>query len=551
MRSGRQGQGTPPLTGISSDAAVPAGGSSEDSSGELIARPLSPDDEGGLEQSDSAGDESATLRRGMSFAAASFGINGVLGLVGAVITSRLYGVDVMGQYALVIAPWLMLIQLSSVAERVALVREIAGLPARSPRVTGVFVPVLGFSVLLTVLMSIPVMLVAAAIFRGPANQPQLVLPALIVVIAYILLDNTSANFDAIFSAFRSGRDLFVGRIVQIVAFPVFALLLVSWEKTVRSLTIATVVAMLLSMVVRVVMVRAYLTVKASGTAIRQGLRDLPGLLLFGLKVVPGQLIGGFVDQTATWVLGAVAPISVVGSWSRAFQLSQRMNEAGYRICEILYPTLVQRHREGDVEGFGRALARTIRFSSILMFVIAAVVGGAANGVLSIFGPGFQEAAGAFAVLLFLFAVAVIAMAFGQGVLAAGHPHQLTVTAVIRSVLALGLMVPGAIYGGALGAALGLLISTAIEVVILVWLIVHYVGRHSLPGTRFIVALTTATAAGFAVSRVIDIATPRFLGVILSLVLGTVAFGGIVFGWGLDTDERVQILDRARVMLRRG
>ncbi len=401
--------------------------------------------------SDEQDHEGTTVRRGMGFAVASFGVNGVLGLVGAVITSRLYGVDVMGEYALVIAPWVMLIQLSSVAERVALVREIAGLPARSPRVTGMFIPVLGFSVVLTTIISIPVMLITAALYRGPTNQPQLVLPALLVVIAYILFDNTSGNLDGIFSAFRAGRDLFIGRLVQIASFPVFAVALVPAGETVGSLTIATILAMFLSLLVRLVLVRVYLTLRASGSAIRQGLRDLPGLLKFGLKVVPGQLVGGFVAQTSTWVIGAVSPISVVGSWSRSFQLAQRMNEAGFRICEILYPTLVQRYREGDLEGFGRALARTIRMAAVLMFLIAAVVGGASDGVLAVFGEGFQEAAGAFAVLLFLFAIGTLAMAFGQGLLAVGKPHQLTAVAIARSVLALGLMVPGAIWGEALGA----------------------------------------------------------------------------------------------------
>jgi O-antigen/teichoic acid export membrane protein len=530
------------LTGTDPDAGVPGDAVPEPGTGGEAASTAGTD----------AGEnhEGATVRKGMSFAVASFGINGVLGLVGAVITSRLYGVDVMGQYALVIAPWVMLIQLSSVAERVALVREIAGLPARSPRVTGMFIPVLGFSVLLTIVVSIPVMLIAAAILNGPANQPHLVIPALCVVIAYILFDNTSANFDGIFSAFRSGRDLFIGRLVQIASFPIFAVLLVPWEKTVRSLTVATIVAMLLSLLVRLVLVRAYLTLRASGDAIRQGLRDLPALLKFGLKVVPGQLMGGFVDQTGTWVLGAVAPISVVGSWSRSFQLAQRMNEAGYRICEILYPTLVQRYREGDLYGFGRALARTIRFSSILMFLLAAVVGGAASGVLGIFGEGFQEASGAFATLLFLFAIAVLAMAFGQGIIATGHPHQLTITAAIRSVLALGLMVPGAILGGALGAALGLLLATLVEMVVVIWMMVHYVGRHCLPGTRFIIAMTAATAAGFGVSRALDLATTTFVGLLFALALGTAAFGGIVLGWALDPEERAQLVGRIPVLRNR-
>ncbi len=499
---------------------------------------------------DDAHEDGSTARRGMSFAVVSFAVNGVVGLVGSVIVSRIYGVDIIGQYALVIAPWIMLIQLSSVAERIALVREIAGLPARSPRVTGLFVPVLVFSVLLTIVVSIPVMVITAAIYRGPADQAQLVMPALLVVIAYVLFDNTSSNLDGIFSAFRSGRDLFIGRLVQIASFPLFAIVLLPYGKNVGTLTIATVIGMVISLLVRLVLARAYLVLRATGSAIRQGVRDLPQLLKFGVKVVPGQLIGGFVDQASTWVLGAVAPISVVGSWSRAFQLAQRMNEAGYRICEILYPTLVQRFRVGDIPGFQRALARTTRFAAILVFLLAAVVGGAANGILGIFGEGFQEAAGAFAVLMFLFAGAVLCMVFSQGILASGHPHQITVTALIRSVLALGLMIPGAIYGGALGAALGLAAATTLELGIWVWLLIRVVGRDAFPSGRFIAVMAVAITSGFAVSRLVDLALPRMSGVVVSLALGTAVYGAIVMAGALEGDERATFVEQGRRLLRR-
>jgi O-antigen/teichoic acid export membrane protein len=486
----------------------------------------------------------------MSYAMLSFIVNGVVGLVGAVITSRIYGVDIIGEYALVIAPWVMLIQLSSVAERVALIREIAGLPARDPRVTGLFVPVLAFSVLLTVVMSIPVLVITAVIYNGPADQPQLVLPAIWVVVAYILFDNTSANFDGIFSAFRSGRDLFIGRFIQLAGFPVFALLLLPLGKSVGTLTIATILAMVAAMLVKVVLVRAYLVIRATGPAIREGIRSLPDMLKFGAKVVPSQLIGGFADQASTWVLGAVAPISVVGAWSRSFALAQRMNEAGYRICEILYPTLMVRWKAGDFEGFNRALARTARLTAIGMLMLAAVVGGGADGVLRIFGEGFEEAAGAFAVLLFLFALACVAMVFGQGILAVGRPHQLTLVATIRSIAAFALMVPGAIYGEALGAALGLAGTSFIEVVFLAWMMRRYVGPSSLPSLGFVSVLTVAIAASFAVTRAIDLATPGIVGLVPALAAGAAIYGAITWLFALEADERDMIIGKARSILRR-
>ena len=401
------------------------------------------------------------------------------------------------------------------------------------------------------MVSIPVLIVTAVIYSGPADQAQLILPAVCVVIAYILFDNTSANFDGVFSAYRSGRDLFIGRFVQLAGFPLFAILLLPLGTSVGTLTIATIVAMVLALLVKVVLVRAYLIFRSSGPAVREGFRSLPDMLRFGAKVVPGQLIAGFADQASTWVLGAVAPISVVGAWSRSFALAQRMNEAGYRICEILYPTLMVRWKAGDFEGFNRALARTTRLTALGMFLIAAVVGGGSDGVLRIFGEGFEEAAGAFACLLFLMAITCVAMVLGQGILATGHPHQLTLAAAIRSVLALGLMIPGAIYGEALGAAIGLTFATVVQIVLMIAMMVRFVGRTSLPPLRFAAVLAAATAIGFSLTRVIDLAFPGIVGLAIAMAVGGVAYGLIAFVLGLQDDERRMMLGKARSILHRG
>src|SRR6185369_5872672 len=58
-----------------------------------------------------AGDDGGrpSVREGFSFAATSFAINAIVGTLSALITARLYGVKVIGEYALVTAPWLTLI----------------------------------------------------------------------------------------------------------------------------------------------------------------------------------------------------------------------------------------------------------------------------------------------------------------------------------------------------------------------------------------------------------------------------------------------------------
>src|SRR5439155_187709 len=118
---------------------------------------------------------------GLVAAGGSFAINAVVGTLSALITARLYGVKVIGEYALVTAPWLTLIQFSSVAEQVSLTKAVSVLPARHRMVAGLFLPILLFSAALTVVAGIPVMGLSAAALHGPIHQPKLVLPALAIV----------------------------------------------------------------------------------------------------------------------------------------------------------------------------------------------------------------------------------------------------------------------------------------------------------------------------------------------------------------------------------
>ena len=114
---------------------------------------------------------------------------------------------------------------------------------------------------------------------------------------------------------------------------------------------------------------------------------LPGLLRFGLKITPGGIAQGLSQQVGIWVIALVAPVGVVGAYSRAQNIPERLQQVNYRIGEVLYPTLVGRRGRGDHTGFHRALLDTTRYALIGMLLIASVCGGAAHGILSVFGPG--------------------------------------------------------------------------------------------------------------------------------------------------------------------
>ena len=70
---------------------------------------------------------------------------------------------------------------------------------------------------------------------------------------------------------------------------------------------------------------------------------LPDLLRFGLRATPGQLAQGVSQQGGVWAIGIVAPVSVVGAYSRALVIPRSLQQASMRITEVLYPTLVGRH----------------------------------------------------------------------------------------------------------------------------------------------------------------------------------------------------------------
>lgn len=270
-----------------------------------------------------------------------------------------------------------------------------------------------------------------------------------------------------------------------------------------------------------------------------------------MKVVPGQIAAGFSEQAGTWVLGAVAPIGVVGAWSRSFQLAIRMNEAGYRVHEILYPTLVRRFREADMEGFGRALARMAHYTAVLLLLPASIAGGAAEGVLGIFGDGFEEAAGAFAVLLFVFTLAVVVMAYNDAVIAVGHPKQATYGSLLYTALAIGLLVPGALWAEAIGAAAALAVANVAQLTLLGFYLTHYVGRHCFPRPRLVAGMLLAATGGFVVARVVDMALPLVVGVAAAMVAGGITYGVLALSFAVEPDERRQILERVRGVLSRG
>src|SRR5262249_12095572 len=159
---------------------------------------------------------------------------------------------------------------------------------------------------------------------------------------------------------------------------------VAW-KSVWSLVIATIGASLIALVHRALASRRFLAGGLTRKGYREGLSVLPGLLRFGLRAAPGQVAVGVSQQGGVWAIGVVAPVAVVGAYSRALVIPQKVQQASMRITEVLFPTLVGRHSTGDGHGFDRALIDSIRYEVIGMLLLAAAIGGCARSMLDLFG----------------------------------------------------------------------------------------------------------------------------------------------------------------------
>jgi O-antigen/teichoic acid export membrane protein len=477
----------------------------------------------------------ASYRSGFVFGTLSFFAAAALGVVSTIATARLYGVHIIGEYALVWAPVAALWVLSTAKEQQALIKEITGLPLRHPRVSQLFAAVFTFSFGLTATVALIDAAFCWFAFRGPLHAPELLLPALVNIGGYVLIINTGWNIDSVFSAFVAGRQIFWVRLHEVVSVLVIAIVLGLVWKSVWGLVIATIGGALTALVHRLIAVRPFLRARLSWAEYRAGLRALPDLLRFGLRATPGEIAHGVSQQAGIWALGSVASVSVVGAYSRAYTMPQRLQQASNRVTEVLYPTLVGRHTTGDGHGFDRALIDSIRYEMIGMLLFAAAIGGASHSVLDLYGPGFGSAADALSLLALFPALASVMLTQTQALWATNRPTLTSVVAIARLIVTVLLLVVLTPSLGIMGPAITLL-AGYLAAILISGIALRASLTRPLKATwplRERGALLIAYGAGFAAARATEHAVPSTAGLLLCLVAGASAyvlafrvFGGI-------------------------
>lgn len=485
-----------------------------------------------------------SYRAGFFFGSLSFAATLVLGLVSTIVTARLYGIEVVGEYALVFAPVSAMWVLSTVREQQALIKEITSLSPRHPRVTQLFAVVFAFSIGLTFLVTLLTAVVCVFVFPGPLDAPELLAPALVSLAVCAVLYNTGWNLDSILSAFVAGRQLFRVRLTEALSFIVLAAGFVLIDKSVWGLVAASAGSAAMALGHRLIAVRPFVKARLTREEFRIGMRELPELLRFGLKATPGQIATAVSQQGGIWAIGIVAPIAVVGAYSRAFVIPKSVQQASMRITEVLFPTLVGRHTGGDGHGFDRALVDSIRYEVIGMLLLAAALGGTAHTVLAVFGPGFDRAAPALVLLLFFPVLASVSITQTQALWAVDRPGLTSIISLARLVVTVVLLVVLTPKMNFAGPAIALLAGMVVAIALFgLFLRSHLTSplRVTWPW-RERLALVLAYAGGFGVAHLLESATGSS---ILALPLN-VGAGAVVYAAILVLCGGVNQRDRARV-----
>ncbi len=508
-----------------------------------------PSSRGDSQQTGAKTAKRASYRSGFAFGTLGFFSVAAIGVVSTIITARLYGVRIIGEFALVWAPAAALNNLSTVKEQQALIKEITGLPPRHPRVTQLFAAVFTFSGGLTVAVAIVDAVVCWFVFNGPLNAPELLPPTYAILAGCTIIFNTGWNIDSILSAFVAGRQLFWVRLHEALSFIVIAMAIGLVWRSVWGIVLATIGSWLTSLVHRTIVVRPFVRARLSRREYRAGWRVMPELLRFGLKATPGQIAQAASQQGGVWALGIVAPIAVVGAYSRAQTIPQRLQQASMRITEVLYPTLVGRHTTGDGHGFDRALIDSIRYEVIGMLLIAAVIGGAAHSILEVFGPGFASATTALALLMLFPAMASVTVTQTQALWATNRPGQTSVIAIVRMILTIALLVVLTPAIGIVGPAIALLAGYLV-VIVLSGIMLRPFLTQPLRATwprRERLTLVAAYAAGFVAARLTEQVFPSLAGIPVCLAAGTVAYAAVFVALGaVNKRDRRRLTEAIRM-----
>lgn len=481
-----------------------------------------------------------TFRAGATFGVMSFAATAFVGLLTGVITARMYGIRVVGDYALAYAPTGVVWLLSTVREQPALLRALTRLKPRDPLVTGLSLTVATFSTALTAVVSALAAVGAYFAYNGPLHRPDLFLPAVASLVLSLSFVNSAWNLDTVFNSFRAGRQLFWIRLHQVVSFLVLSIVMWYVTPSVWGIIIAWNASWASALLHRIVAVRIWMRWRVPRDAIRAGWEQLPEILRFGLKITPGFLTQGISDQAGVWILGDYTSVAAVGAFSRSWALATRLVELNFRVTEMLLPTLVERRATADNAGFDHALVDSLRYVTVLLLLPAAVGGGAAQGIMAVYGAGFSQGATTFAILMAMPAVVTASSIEAHALFACNRTRPTVISGFVRMLLTvIGGVILVRMYG-LNGMAIAMLAGAVAQLVAQTRAVSAITHDHMwrLVTARQLIGTASGYLAGFGVSHVAWQELGGAAGVIVGLGAGSMAYGVTIAAVGglLDRDR---------------
>ena len=494
----------------------------------------------------------ASYREGLSFGTLSFALTAIISLASSVLSSRIYGVDLIGEYALAVGAVSYVRLMSTARERPALVRELATLPPRSRRISGLFYAMLTFEVVLTWLVAGLALGIVHFLLSGPVARPTLFLPLAVNVAGYAVLGNTSENLEVVAQGFRAGRLLFWVRVTDGIVFLLIAVPLGLAHEAIWGLIAASVGSQVVGLVHRIVRIRSFMRLRASREELVAGFQTLPSLSRFGLKITPGALADGAANESGTWLVASFNPIAAVGGFGRAYLLVKQFVLVQYA-NEMLFPTLLERRARGDRAGHTRAIVDSLRYVTITLLLLAAVGGGVAPAIMRVFGPGFERGASALAVLLLMPALYMVSQMMRLALLAEDRPWMWTVLGVVRLIVTFAVGLVLAWKFGAVGAASALVIGLAVDVVVCVPILLPHLDAPFLKvwPLRELMVIPVAYAAGFAAAHFVNVSLLWPLGMFVGAAVGCLVYAAALWlGGGINDRDKQRYRDIRRQIANR-
>jgi O-antigen/teichoic acid export membrane protein len=387
----------------------------------------------------------------------TFALSALLSVASSVANSRIYGVKVIGAYALAVGAVAIVRLMSNAKERPALARKIVLLEPRSPELSGLFYAMFAFSIVLTCVVAAIVVGVIELLLSGPVSEPSLFLPLTANIAGYALFGNACENIEFVPAVFRAGRLLFWVRVTDGLVFILIAVPLGLAYGTIWALIVASVGSQVFGLAHRLFRARRFMRFGTSRTQLAEGFRTLPGVIRFGLKIVPGALADGAANELGTWLVASFSSLRAVGAYGRAW-LTIKQFTVVQTSQEMLFPTLVERRAHGDGEGHARAYVDSVRYAAIGLLLVAAAAGGVAHGIMRVFGPGFDRGTSALQVLLLVPALFMISQTMRVALVADDRPWTATLAGILRLIVTFAAGAFLAWRFGGLGAAIGLVLG---------------------------------------------------------------------------------------------